>query len=92
MRDCFAAEGGRILLREPVAQDERLTILDHYSDELEEEYNAIYRTRDDLLEHVATVFADANVEVLDQGYVFDDPDLNNRAETRQEWFLLGRRA
>jgi len=75
--------GGRCLVREPVAQQHRLTLQDHYSEELEASYNAIYRTRDDLLAALAA----AGLSVQESGYVFDDPSLNNRTETRQEWFV-----
>ena len=83
-------EGGSLLLfREPVAQGERLTIQDHFSEDLNASYNAIYRTRDELLDVFDRVFRQAGLRVVDQGKVFDEPELSNRAETQQEWFLVG---
>ena len=39
-----------ICIREPIGIEERLTLKDYYSDELKCDYNAIYRTRDEIKE------------------------------------------
>ena len=44
-----AAMDCRILIREPVAIGERLTIKEHFSSDLEQVYNAIYRTEEELV-------------------------------------------
>lgn len=80
---------GLVLLREPVAQVERLTLVDHHSDDLASDYHAIYRTAPDLLAAAESVFAARDRVLLDRGFVYDDPGMNNRTETRQEWFLFG---
>lgn len=77
-----------ILLREPVAQEERLTLVDHHSADLDADYHAIYRTRAELLDAATTAFAATGRVLVDHGYVYDDPDLNNRRETQQEWFVF----
>lgn len=82
-------DGARILFREPVAQSERLSIIEHFSEDLDATYNAIYRTRAELLSSYEEAFAPVGLKVLDSGYVFADTDLNNRAETAQEWFIVG---
>jgi SAM-dependent methyltransferase len=78
-----------ILLREPIAQDQRLTLVDHHSVDLDAEYHAIYRTRAELLAAANDAFAGTGRVLADHGSVYDDPTLNNRSETRQEWFLYG---
>ena len=84
-----AGDAPLLLFREPVAQAERLTIAEHFSDDLDAVYNAIYRNRGELERAFADVFGPHGMGVVEQGFVFDDDDLNNRKETRQEWFLVG---
>ena len=38
-----------ICIREPLGIDDRLTLKGFYSEELKDNYNAIYRTRDELM-------------------------------------------
>jgi cyclopropane fatty-acyl-phospholipid synthase-like methyltransferase len=84
-----AAPKTRIVLREPVGTHERLTIKEHFSDELEQSYNAIYRTMQELIDCMeGTLFA-AGFRVAGSGNVYDTP-LNNRAETIQRWIALDR--
>jgi cyclopropane fatty-acyl-phospholipid synthase-like methyltransferase len=91
IRQAIAMEGALLLFREPVAQRDRLTIVDHFSQDLDAEYNAIYRTRDELCESFGRAFGPAGLSVISHGYVFEEDELNNRPETRQEWFLVGAR-
>lgn len=79
-----------VLIREPVAIDERLTIKEHFSDDLDQTYNAIYRTEDELRGYFDSTLAKAGFEVIESGFVFDEASLNNRAETVQKWFKLHR--
>lgn len=96
LRDMFtgmadvAARGCRIMLREPVGLGRRLTLSEHYSDDLEHEYHAIYRTEDELEETLGTTLLPAGFVVRDRGDVYSVADMNNRAETRQRWLLLER--
>lgn len=80
----------RLLLREPVAIGERLTIKEHFSDDLDQVYNAIYRTENELLLMVAGTLGQVGFTLLDSGYVYEQPEMNNRADTRQKWYLLER--
>lgn len=80
----------RLLIREPVAIDERLTIKEHFSDDLEQVYNAIYRTEDELFLMFAETIGKAGFKLADSGYVYDQRDMNNRADTVQKWYLLER--
>ncbi|MEJ2631634.1 MAG: class I SAM-dependent methyltransferase [Acidihalobacter sp.] len=83
---------GRLLLREPMGVDSRLTIKRHYSADLDQVYNAIYRTESELESMVISVFIDTRFSITGKGNVYEDPSLNNRTDTRQRWLLLERRA
>lgn len=81
--------GGIVMIREPLGINERLTISEHYSEELEQDYNAIYRTMPEL----AAMIQDATLFTIKKsGDVFDSAELNNRSETKQQWLLLERSA
>lgn len=90
IRDVLAGDEPRVVFREPVAVQQRLSIIEHYSTDLDAEYNAIYRTRNELMDAFAAHFRVSGLNVIEQGVVFGDDRLNNRAETRQEWFVVGR--
>ncbi|MCR5650731.1 MAG: class I SAM-dependent methyltransferase [Lachnospiraceae bacterium] len=80
----------RICIREPIGIEHRLTLKDFYSEELNDNYNAIYRTRDELKEHFNKALFDRGFEIKKEGFLFDDKKLNNRKETAQYYFLLER--
>ncbi|MEQ5837398.1 class I SAM-dependent methyltransferase [Marinobacter sp. NFXS9] len=82
------APAGRVLLREPMGLSRRLTISNHYSDELSQDYSAIYRTKTELLDMVKLAAGNLRITLKDSGAVYDSPALNNRADTRQHWMLL----
>ncbi|GGE33589.1 methyltransferase [Halopseudomonas oceani] len=84
------APGGLILLREPVGLGRRLTISEHFSEDMEQYYNAIYRTREELEAFIRTEMPAPNFRFVGAGDVYDDRVLNNRSDTRQCWFLLER--
>lgn len=80
----------RMVFREPMGIGQRLTIKDHYSDDLEQTYNAIYRTQEEIEALMRTTLLAREFRIRDSGDVFDVDGLNNRAETRQRWMLLER--
>ncbi len=86
----LASERSRIVVREPVALQERLTILDHFSDDMEQTYNAIYRTDEEILELLGSTLFASGFRLAESGDVYTDPSLNNRVETRQRWFAFER--
>lgn len=79
-----------ICIREPLGIESRLTLKDFYSDELNDRYNAIYRTRDELMTLISPSLFDKGFSVLHEGFLFDDAGLNNRAETAQYYYILKR--
>ena len=80
----------RLLLREPVAIGDRLTIKEHFSIDLDQVYNAIYRTESELLVIIYDTLEQAGFRLLDSGFVYEQPEMNNRADTVQKWYLLQR--
>lgn len=64
----------------------RLTLKDFYSQELECNYNAIYRSA----EEYRQMFQEnaPALTVIQEGFAFGIPALNNRKETSQYYFLL----
>lgn len=80
-----------ICIREPIAIDTRLTLVQEYSEELEAEYNAIYRTRDELMEFFESTFLSEGFKITEEAFLFGDPQLNNRKETSQYYFIMERR-
>lgn len=79
-----------IMLREPVALFNRLTIKEHYSDDMDQFYNAIYRTEDELLAYCNTVFDSSGFELHESGDVYNNPEFNNRTETKQKYYIYRR--
>lgn len=84
------APGGLILLREPLGVERRLTISEHYSDDMEQVYSAIYRTHQELEELIRIVMPEREYRLVGYGDVYDEPGLNNRNDTKQQWLLLER--
>lgn len=81
----------RLLVREPVGLGKRLTLTNHWSDELEDEYHAIYRTEGEIRAAMEETLLGEGFTWIGSGDVYVDPSLNNRADTRQRWILLERR-
>lgn len=80
-----------ICIREPIALKDKLTLKDFFSDELEDNYNAIYRTREELIKILQqTLFLDG-FTIREEGFLYDDEFLNNRKETTQYYFILSSR-
>ncbi len=79
-----------LCIREPIGISERLTLKDFFSDELQDNYNAIYRTRGEFQRFFNTVFMEKGFSVVEEGFLFDDAALNNRKETAQYYYILER--
>lgn len=82
--------GTVVCIREPMGIEERLTIKDHYSNELKDTYNAIYRTRDELVLLLTPALLSKGFKIVDEGFLFEDKNLNNRKETAQYYLILRR--
>ncbi len=85
-----SAEHAIICIREPLGIDERLTLKDFYSEELKDHYNAIYRTRTEVVNVLHNTLLKAGFRMTQSGFLFSDDELNNRKETAQYYFILER--
>lgn len=79
-----------ICIREPIATKERLTLKDFYSEELEDNYNAIYRTREELMEFFEKTLLPDGFTIREENFLFEEEQLNNRKETAQYYFIFER--
>lgn len=77
-----------VYIREPVGIQERLTLKDFFSEELNHDYHTIYRTAEEYRSMLKE--AAPNFEIFQSGYLFDRPLLNNRQETSQYYYLIKR--
>jgi len=82
----------RLVLREPMAVADRLTLKDHFSEELNQTYNSIYRSEAEILQLAEGTLVQSGFRMLRSADLFPDPTLNNRQETRQRWMLWERQA
>lgn len=79
-----------LCIREPVGISERLTLKDFFSEELQDNYNAIYRTREEIRNFLQETFLEKGFSILEEGFLFDEDALNNRKETAQYYYVLRR--
>jgi cyclopropane fatty-acyl-phospholipid synthase-like methyltransferase len=80
-----AAPEAKVVLREPVATGDRLTLTDFYSEDMDQIYSAVYRPESELMGMFERTLGAAGFRLQACGDVLD-AGLNNRAETRQRWF------
>jgi hypothetical protein len=80
----------KIYIREPISiLNETFSLINHYSDELKTQYNAIYRTERELLSLLSPLYDDG-FQPIQSDWMYRDPELNNRTETRQKYFYFKR--
>lgn len=79
-----------ICIREPIGICERLTLKDFYSEELKDNYNAIYRTREEILQVFDDTLFKNGFRIREEGFLFEEINLNNRKETAQYYYILER--
>jgi SAM-dependent methyltransferase len=85
-----AADNCMILIREPVAIEHRLTVKEHFSDDLDQAYNAIYRTDDELRSFFETTICRNRFVLCASDALYASADLNNRSDTHQRWYKYER--
>lgn len=84
------AEHATICIREPIGIEGRLTLKDFYSEELADNYNAIYRTRNELNQFFAKSLSSKGFSIKREGLLFSEKELNNRSETTQYYYIIER--
>lgn len=77
-------------IREPIGLGDRLTLKDFFSEELNDNYNAIYRTDDEIKNILGKTLLLNGFSITHEGFLFDDDSLNNRKETSQYFYILER--
>lgn len=87
--DC-AADKCIIYLRDPIAIEERLTLNDIWSDELNSSYSAIYRTIDEYRKLFEEALLPSGFCIKESEILYKDDNYNNRHETKQHFFILER--
>lgn len=83
----LASQKATVYIREPIATEDRLTLHDFYSNELNSNYNAIYRTEKEYLSFFSNTLINEGFNIVNREYLYSE-DLENRAETRQKYFIL----
>lgn len=79
----IGAEDKKIFAMEPTScMETRLTLKDFYSDGLESDYSAIYRTENEYLEF----FKKLNCKEMRTGHLFDD--LSHHSETNYMFYII----
>ena len=84
--DAITQKHAIVYVREAMGISDRLTLKDFYSEELQHNYNTIYRTRNEYREIFETYAPQFKIQ--DHGPMFDNAALNNRKETAQFYFIL----
>lgn len=77
-----------VYIREPLAIEERLTLNQIWSDDLEQEYSAIYRTEAEICGAINNSLVPAGFKAPMFSALYDDESLNNRSETRQSFAIV----
>jgi cyclopropane fatty-acyl-phospholipid synthase-like methyltransferase len=87
----LAAPQARILLREPIAVGERLTLQNIWSEELQYHYSAIYRPLTEYESMITKTLKQLGFYIAASNRLFP-PELANRQDTTQHYLILRRNA
>lgn len=77
-----------VYFREPLGIEKRLTLKEHYSEEMQTSYSSIYRSHSEFLLLIERFSARSGLPVRESGPLYP-PELDNRLDTRQYYFILG---
>ena len=87
--DYISTKNAIIYIREPVGIEHRLTLKEFFSEELDDYYNAIYRTKEEYENIFNQCLKPNKFKILKKKFLFDqNNDLNNRVETSQFYFII----
>lgn len=79
-----------ICIREPIGIGERLTLKEQFSDELKDDYNAIYRTKEEFENIFENKLLNKGFNINSSDFMFAEKKLNNRKETTQYYWIIER--
>ena len=86
----LAASSAAVYLREPISvMEDRLTLKDHFSDEMQQEYNAIYRTEAELTQYFERHLYSTGFELMKAEFLYPEA-LHQRAETKHKYYFFVR--
>ncbi len=85
-----ADENCLLYMREPLGVTERLTLDAHPSDDLQQEYSAIYRGLGEMQAALDDALVAGGFRPVPFEPLYPDGMLNNRVETRQYWLLASK--
>lgn len=80
---------GLFYVTEPIGTPDRLTLVDHFSDELQTEYSAVYRTQSEYEALFAEILGPAGFEEIISEDLYP-PELSPRTETKQYAWVYSR--
>lgn len=86
----LCAVGGQIYIREPLGMSERLTLNNFYSQELNADYSAIYRSREEMQGMIESSFGDKEYSLCKKDFLFPEA-LEKRKETRQFFYIINKK-
>lgn len=79
-----------ICIKVSIGISDRLTLKDFFSEELHDNYNAIYRTDEEMRKMFDKTFYQNGFVLKESGPMYEETSLNNREETKQYYYLLER--
>lgn len=82
------APGAIVYVREPMGVEGRLTLAGHWSEELQANYSAIYRSPGEIVAALTKAFPAPTHQVGPATLLFERSELNNRAETQQHFCIV----
>lgn len=82
---------GLLYIREPLGVAQRLTLKAHYSDDLHAEYSSVYRSLDEFRVMLDDAAHGHGLSLCETDGLYP-PELDNRSDTRQHYFLLQKSA
>lgn len=83
----LTAHNGIIYIKESIGVNNRFTLNNYYSAEMETEYSAVYRDLKDYQERIQKHFLSAGFSIVNEGATWDDTQWNRKETTSYYWIL-----
>ena len=83
----LASNHATIIIREPLAISNRLTLKEFWSEDLDQSYSAIYRTKEQLISIFSRTLLSGSFELKESKTLFGE-SLSNRRDTSQHFFVF----